>query len=175
VDQWNPRKGRAGRVLWLIWGFLCGSLRMCQLRTEGLVPVSKYWMYRSHVSAMGPINQVTCCRHMLGLSLLLQWLSWERNWGGSHGPLSRAERWSQEHFFLGAVVSIQPCRWLIKGCHVRRPPAGSVRRAYVDWREMCACCVAQVFPCRVYIDSDCRDSQIRVTACSWLPSSNLLD
>jgi hypothetical protein len=24
-DQWNPQKERAGRVLWLLWGFLCGS------------------------------------------------------------------------------------------------------------------------------------------------------
>jgi hypothetical protein len=55
-DQWNPQKGRARRVLWLFWGFLCGSPRLCQLRTEGLVPVSKYWTYRWHAGDMGPVS-----------------------------------------------------------------------------------------------------------------------
>jgi hypothetical protein len=78
--------------------------------------------------------------------------------------------------FSGAVVSVQPCRWLVKGCHVRGLPAGSVRRAYVDWCGKRMCRVGQVFPCRVYIDYNHCDSQIWVTACSWLPSSsNLLD
>jgi hypothetical protein len=34
--------------------FLCGSLRLCRLRTEGLVPESNYWMYRSHAGVYGP-------------------------------------------------------------------------------------------------------------------------
>jgi hypothetical protein len=173
-DQWKPHKGRAGRVLWLFWGFLCGSPRLCRLRTEWLVPRSKYWTYRSHVGDMGPVSLVAGRPQVLGLSLPLQWLSWERNWGGSHGPLSRAERWSREHFFSGAVVSVQPYRRLMKGCHVRGPPAGSVRRAYVDRCGKRTCRVGRVFPCRVYIDSNRRDSRIWVTACSWLPSSNNL-
>jgi hypothetical protein len=41
-DQWNPQKGRAGRVLWLFHGFLCGSPRLCRVRSKVLVPVSKY-------------------------------------------------------------------------------------------------------------------------------------
>jgi hypothetical protein len=35
-------------------GFLCGSPCLCRLRTEWLVPMSKYWMYRSHVGVYGP-------------------------------------------------------------------------------------------------------------------------
>jgi hypothetical protein len=94
--------------LWLFWGFVCGSPHLCQLRTEGLVPVSKYWTYRSHAGDIGPVNLVVYHRQVLGLSALLQWLCWERNWGGSHGPLSQAERWSWEHFFSGAVHPSNP-------------------------------------------------------------------
>jgi hypothetical protein len=36
-----------------MWLF-CGSPRLCRLRTEGLVPVSKYWTYRSHAGVSGP-------------------------------------------------------------------------------------------------------------------------
>jgi hypothetical protein len=72
--------------------------------------------------------------------------------------------------FLGRSASVQPCGWLVKGCHVWGPPAGSVRRTYVDLRWKRTCHVGRVFPCRVYIDSNHRDSRIWVTACSWLPS-----
>jgi hypothetical protein len=162
--------------MWLFRCFLCGSPHLCRLRTEGLVPVSKYWTYRSHVGDMGPVSLVAGRPQVLGLSLLLQWLSWERNWGGFRGPLSQAKRWSQEHLFSRAVLSVQPCRWLIKGCHVRGPLTGSVRRAYMNWHGKCTCRVGRVFPCKVYIDSNRHNSQIWVTTCSWLPaSSNLQD
>jgi hypothetical protein len=66
----------------------------------------------------------------------------------------------QEPFFSGAVGSVQICQRLAKGCHVRGPPAGSVRRAYVDWREKRTFRVRRVFPYRVYIDLNHRDSRI---------------
>jgi hypothetical protein len=94
--------------MWLFRGFLCNSPRLCRLRTEGLVPMSKYWTYRSHAGDMGLVSLVVCCRQVLGSSALLQWLCWERNWGGSHRPLSRAESWSREHFFSGAVHLSNP-------------------------------------------------------------------
>jgi hypothetical protein len=76
----------------------------------------------------------------------------------------------QEPFFSGAMGSIQICRRLVKGCHVQGLPAGSVRWAYVDWRGKHTYHVGRVFPCRVYIDSNRRDSRIWVTACSWQSS-----
>jgi hypothetical protein len=82
--------------------------RMCRLRTDGLAPVSKYWMYRSYVGDIDPVSLVACHQQVLGLSALLQWLCWERNWGGSRGPLSRAKRRSRKHFFSGAVHSPNP-------------------------------------------------------------------
>jgi hypothetical protein len=66
----------------------------------------------------------------------------------------------REPFFSGAVGSVQICRRLVKGCHVRGPPAGSVRWTYVDWHGKHTCRVGWVFPYRVYIDSNHRDSRI---------------
>jgi hypothetical protein len=101
-------EGKGGDSVVAILKFLCGSLRLCQLRTEGLVPVSKYWTYWSHAGDMSPVSLVVCHQQMIGLSALLQLLCWERNWGGSHGPLSRAERWIQEHFLSGVVHPSNP-------------------------------------------------------------------
>jgi hypothetical protein len=66
----------------------------------------------------------------------------------------------REPFFSGAVGSVQIYRRLAKGCHIQGPSVGSVRRAYVDWRGKRTCRVGRVFPCRVYIDSNRRDSWI---------------
>jgi hypothetical protein len=62
--------------------------------------------------------------------------------------------------FLRSSDSVQLCRWLVEGCHVRGPPIRSVRRTYVDWCGKHMCHVSQVFPYRVYIDSNHRDSRI---------------
>jgi hypothetical protein len=62
--------------------------------------------------------------------------------------------------FLGSSESVQLCWVSVKGCHVRGLPVGSVRQTYVDWRGKHACRVGRVFPCRVYIDSNRRDSRI---------------
>jgi hypothetical protein len=35
-------EAKGGESVVAILRFLCGSLRLCRLRTEGLVPVSKY-------------------------------------------------------------------------------------------------------------------------------------
>jgi hypothetical protein len=35
-------EGKGGESVVAILMFLCGSSRLCQLRTEGLVPMSKY-------------------------------------------------------------------------------------------------------------------------------------
>jgi hypothetical protein len=56
----SERKG--GRSVVAVMRFLCGSLHLCRLRTEGLVPMSKYGTYRSHVGDMDPVSIVACCR-----------------------------------------------------------------------------------------------------------------
>jgi hypothetical protein len=45
-------KGRESVVA--ILSFLCGSPCLCRLRTEGLVPMSKYWLYRSDAGVYEP-------------------------------------------------------------------------------------------------------------------------
>jgi hypothetical protein len=66
----------------------------------------------------------------------------------------------RESFFSGVVGYVQICRCLAKGCRVWGPPAESVRRAYVDWCGKRTWRVGQIFPYRVYIDLNHRDSQI---------------
>jgi hypothetical protein len=61
------------------------SPRLCRLRTEGLVPLSKYWTYRSHPSDMGPVSLVVGCQQKLDFSPLFHWLLWERSWVQSCG------------------------------------------------------------------------------------------
>jgi hypothetical protein len=77
-------------------------------------------------------------------------------------------------FFLGSSESVQLCWVSVKGCHVWGSPTGSIHWAYVDWCGKRTWHVDQVFPYRVYIDSNRRDSRIWVTACSWLSSSSNL-
>jgi hypothetical protein len=66
----------------------------------------------------------------------------------------------RELFFSGAVDLFKSVDDCAKGCHVWKPPAGSIRWAYMVWHEKDTCYVGQVFPCRVYIDSNHRDSRI---------------
>jgi hypothetical protein len=35
--------------------FLYGNPRLCRLWADGLVPVNKYWTYRSHADVYGPM------------------------------------------------------------------------------------------------------------------------
>jgi hypothetical protein len=169
-------EGKGGESGVSILRFLCGSPRLCRLRTEGLVHMSKYWTYRSHAGDISLVNLVVCYRQIFGFHYCFNGCVGRETRWRTCGSLSWARGLCREPFFSVAVGFVQCCWWLVKGCHVRGLPTGSVCGAYVDWRGKRKCHVYQVFPCRVYIDSNHRDSQIWVTACSWLPSSsNLLD
>jgi hypothetical protein len=139
-------EGKSGESVVAISRFLCGSPQLCRLRTEGLVPMSKYWTYRSHAGDIGPISLVAYCRQMFGfLHCFIGWL--ERETG--YGPTDRSAGvlWIVlGALFLGSNDSVQLCRWLVKGCHVWGLPVGRVRRAYMDWRGKRTCRVDQVFP-----------------------------
>jgi hypothetical protein len=82
-------KGNDGESVVAILMFLCGSPRLCQLMTEGLIPVSKYWTYRSHAGDMGQVNLVACHRQMLGFAPTASRLAQERNWVWTHRLVSR--------------------------------------------------------------------------------------
>jgi hypothetical protein len=122
------------------------STHLCRLRTEWLVPVSKYWTYRSHVGDMRPVRLVACCWRMFGfLHCFIGWLG--RETGYRPTDRSTGVLWIVSGaLFLRSSDSVQLCRWLVKGCHVWGLPAGSVRWAYVDWRGKRTCHISQVFP-----------------------------
>jgi hypothetical protein len=130
------------------------------------VPIAYRWY--------GPDKPSSMLSTDVWLLLLLPWLYWKRNWVVDLRTTQPGWRLCREPFFLGAVGSVQRCWWLVKGCHIRRPPTGSVCQTYVDWRGKHTCPIGWVFPYRVYIDSNRRDSQTWVTACSWLSSSSNL-
>jgi hypothetical protein len=63
-------------------------------------------------------------------------------------------------FFLRAVTLSIVVEDFTKGCHVQGLPAGSVCWVFVDWRGKRTCRVGWIFPCRVYNNSNRRDSRI---------------
>jgi hypothetical protein len=44
------------------------SPRLCRLRTDGLAPMSKYWMYRSYAGDMGPVSLVVSRQQKVGFA-----------------------------------------------------------------------------------------------------------
>jgi hypothetical protein len=81
----EPSEGKAGESAVAIPRFSMWYPRLCRLRTEGLVPMSKYWMYRSHAGDMGPVSLVVSCQQKLDFFPLLHWLLWERSWVWTYG------------------------------------------------------------------------------------------
>jgi hypothetical protein len=143
------------------WHLQDFSPRLCQLRIVRLALVSKYRTYRLHVGDMGPVNLVVGCQQKFDFSPTapLDVL------GEKLGTDPRIRQpvccgLCREPFFSGVVDLFKSIDDCMKGCHVRGPPAGSIRWAYMDWRGKRTCRVGRVFPCRVYIDSNHRDSRI---------------
>jgi hypothetical protein len=156
--------------------FLCGCPCLCWLRTEGLVSVSKYWTYLSHVGVYGPSKPSSQLSTEGWLSPLFHWLLLERSWVWTHESVSRHIVDCVRSPPSWGSGSIQICWQLYEKLlyvdHVRYVWSRAIRRPSVEsvWR------VGRIFPCRVYIDSNRRDSQLWVIACLWLPSSsNFLD
>jgi hypothetical protein len=130
-----------------------------QLKTVWLTPMSKYCTYRSHADDMGPVNLVVGHPQELGLRPLLRWLVRERSWVRTCGSVSRCavdcvgSPFSREQWDMSKFVSASRKVATYGDCP---------QEAYVS------CWLG--FPCRVYIDSNCSDSRIGVTACLWQSS-----
>jgi hypothetical protein len=137
--------------------------------------MSKYWTYQSYTGDIGMVNLVAYCWWMF--DFLHCFIGWLRRVTG-YGPADRSAgvlRIVSGALFLESSDSVQLCRRLVEGWHIRGPPAGSVRWAYVDCGGKRTCHVGRVFPCRVYIDSNRRDSRIWVTLiCGSLHVANLM-
>jgi hypothetical protein len=85
-DSWLERSGSGYVTSRHLQG--C-SPRLCQLRTDGLAPVNKYWTHQSHTGDMGPVRLVVDYQQKLDFSPLLHWLLWERSWVWTHGSVDR--------------------------------------------------------------------------------------
>jgi hypothetical protein len=166
-------EGKGGESVVYILRFLCGSPRLCRLRTEGLVPVGKYWTYRSHADDMSPVS----------------WCSYVITWPKPLSPTPRLSwgrgmRWPKT---TTVPVCLRSPR-LLPGVGVCFVLVGTSERlpTWNTWDigsgTLCKSSVESVwhvdrdFPCRVYINLNRHDSWIWVTAYLWLlSSSNLLD
>jgi hypothetical protein len=109
---------------------------------------------------MGPVSLVAYHQQKLALSLLLHWLAWERNWVRPHGS-SAGVLWIVSGALFLRSSGIRPnlfvaCEMLLYVDHVRYVWSMVICGLSVEsgWR------VGRVFPCRVYIDLNYRDSQI---------------
>jgi hypothetical protein len=177
VGSVEHSKGKVGESVVAIPRLLCDSPCLCQLRTEGWVPVSKYGMYWSHTGFYRTSKPSSLPLTEGGFITTVSMAAL----GEKLGTDSRIGQpvccgLCREPIFSRAVTLSIAVDDFTKGCRVRWLPTGSVRGAYVDWHGKRTYRIDLVFPCRVYIDSKHRDSWIWVTACSLLPSSsNLLD
>jgi hypothetical protein len=146
------------------------SAHLCRLRTDELVPASKYWTYRSHASDMGPVSIVAAVNDAwLYPHCFIGWLRRETG----YGPMDRSADmvWIVSGaLFLESSGPAQLCWWLREELlfvdHVRYVWSWSICGLSVGsvWR------VGRVFPCRVYIDLNHHDFRIWVTACLWWSS-----
>jgi hypothetical protein len=114
---------------------------------------------------MGPVNLVACHWQLCGFLHCFYGCEWDRNWMETHRSVSRRAGDVVRSFFSRE-------QWLcptLLVTHERLLYADYVR--YVWSRVICGPSVesmwhvGQVFPCRVYINLNCRHSQIRVTTC----------
>jgi hypothetical protein len=133
---------------------------MCRLRTDGLTPASKYWMYRSHAGVMGPVSwysYVTTWLKPLSPTLRLSWGSGNevtQDHGRASLPLVAKTSPGCRGCFILVRTSERLPTWTTGDVWSRTIRESSVESVW---------CVDRVFSCRVYIDSNLRDSRIWVS------------
>jgi hypothetical protein len=146
VESGGPSVGKVGECDVESQQLQGCSSRLCQLRTEGLVHVSKYWMYRSHVGDMGPVSLVAGCSQNLVFSpCFIGYYGREAGYGPA--DWSAGVMWvGFGALLLGSSGSIQICLWLRKRLlcidRVKYIWSGTMRRLGVG----CVWHVARVSP-----------------------------
>jgi hypothetical protein len=164
VERGGPSIGKVGE--WCVESrhLQDCSPHLCRLRTYGLAPTSKYWMCQSHAGVYEPNKHsnwlptdVWLCHHCFN-----GWL--RRETGYRTTDRSAGVLWIMSGTpFLRSSGPAQLCCWLCKRLlyvdHVRHVWSMDIRGLSMEnvWR------VGRVFPCRVYIDSNHRDSRIWVS------------
>jgi hypothetical protein len=87
--RWKVEYHRLERLGSVMWKAGTSKVVAPACVTEGLVLVSKYWMYWSHARDMGLVSLIACRQQRVALPPLLQWPSWERNWVRTRGSVNR--------------------------------------------------------------------------------------
>jgi hypothetical protein len=99
-------EGKCGESVVAIPRFLCGSPCLCWLRSERLIPVSKYRTYRSHAGDMGLVSWCSCVTtwpKSLSPTLRLSW--------GMGNEVTQDDGWAS----LSSIVKTSPrCRGLFR-------------------------------------------------------------
>jgi hypothetical protein len=108
------------------------SPRLCQLRTDGLAPVIKYWTYWSHVGYMGPNKPssfVTTWPNRIPYSTVG---AWEEEWGSS-------DRWPDQSI-SGAKTSSEDVgtRFNLVGTYKMLQCMGTACRETYEWHTWTA-------------------------------------
>jgi hypothetical protein len=151
------------------FGRMCGTIDpgSCIQWVLGFGVKPGYWTYRSHAGVVGPVSQVVYRQQRVALPPLLQWLDRERNWVRTHRLDGRraldcvSSPFSREQWLCSSLLMIA-FRVAIYGPREIRMVLDHT------WTERGSMlCVGRVFPCKVYINLNHRDSQIWVTACLW--------
>jgi hypothetical protein len=120
-EKWRPLVRKVGEWYVASWHLQGCSSCLCRLRTDELVPMSKYWMYWSHAGDMGLVSLVAYSstdvwlKRTASMVVLGEKLRWV--------PQATQPGWEVESGapFLGSSESIQLCWVSVKGCHVRWP------------------------------------------------------
>jgi hypothetical protein len=103
---------------------------------------------------MGLVSQVACHHQMFGFTPSASLASRGEKLGETCKSLSRARGCIGSTGFSGAEDLSSSVDDYVKSCHVHGLLAGSICVAYMNWCGKRTCRVDQVFPCRVYIDSN---------------------
>jgi hypothetical protein len=165
-DSWLGRSGSGYVASRHFQGY---SPRLCRLRIVRLAPARRYWTYRSHAGDMGPVSLVVVCQQELDFSPLLCDCCGRE---AGYGPTDQMDvvLWIVSGDLLECSGSVQIYWWLYERLpyvdHMRYIWSWTIRGLIMKsvWR------VGWVFPYRVYIDLNRRDSRIWVTACLWQSS-----
>jgi hypothetical protein len=124
-----------GRRVWCeSWHLQDYSPCLCQLRTDGLAPASKYWMYQSHVGDIGPVSLVASRQQKVGfaptfsMAILREKLSTDPRIGQ---PVCCGL--CRKPFFLGVVARLNSVDDYIKGCYALTAWDTYGLGPYMDW------------------------------------------
>jgi hypothetical protein len=146
VESGGASVGKVGKCDMESWYLQGCNPRLCRLRTDGLAPISKYWMYWSHAVVMGPISRLAGHQQMICFTPSASSAGRGEKWCDTHELLSQARG------CIGSTCSSEvedlsnSVDDYAKSCHVRGLLARSIRVAYMDWRGKRTCRFDQVPP-----------------------------